>query len=340
MIFLIVKHIFKSVVSAIIYPIATLVSTPKMLRIYFDRDIQSRFFLNQEKLITCKPCCSRRYPNFFTEPSPSEIKKMKLLAVSRYKISLSYLRSQLKINVVKQIILLSAVPILLPLSLILPDVHNRDADEFNNSIPKCWIGLTILSELIIPSMYGFLRTLLLDCLDNSNNTSFISACDEILFPLKKLCCIKHPTRMMDRLISKRTLELAATKENLDSFLSTTRLPALNNEFNQFIKIEPAKKLIRNTTQLPNELVGLICDYACPKWLIFSSGYKTMREHPKEDIHIDILSDDTKFCNDEKDDSYEQSDEPSNMLCQYQNNRSRIYNELKEFENSDKVKLLI
>lgn len=259
----------KSIVAAVIYPIATIFSIPKMIRIYRDREIQTRHFTRGESPPECVSCCNGRYPDFYRKPPQNIIQKMKLLVTTKYNISLSYLRSQVRIHLLGAYTLAIAVPVFsiaTPIVVSNPYSYDNEGQLVRTDPSQFWIILGGFLSLI-PSIYGFLRTLL----GFGNDTYFISAVDEITYPFKK-CFTKNPSRLIDRLIVRKNRELG-TRESLDFALAKTNLPILNQEFNRTKAILTFLDnfLIDNKAPIDKDSMNLVKEYVFSNSLIFSSG---------------------------------------------------------------------
>lgn len=265
----IVERFIKGLAAAVIYPVATIISAPKMIRIYFDPDVQTRHITQKDVKPDCNSCCEGRHPEFYRRPPDEVIIRMKQLVPARYKISISYLRSQVRIHLTSAYITAICIPIYLVVTIASP-FWKPDPNNPNNQEPPPSQGVMFtyygIIMSLIPSLYGLLRTIL----GFGNQTYFISALDEITYPFKRLCT-KKPSRQMDRLIANRSVD-AFTKEGLDIRLSRTILPTLNKDLNkQKNKIKLVKEYLNTKVFFPNTTNEIIVDYAFSNSLIFSAG---------------------------------------------------------------------
>lgn len=261
-----IKVISKGIFATVVYPIATIISFPKMLMIYFDPEIQSRHFT----IINRSDILRRLLPRYFSLPPEATIQRMKNKMIAKYKISVSYLRLQVGHHILYALGF-SALGIL-DLLFLSTDLIANAKDSSNRSSTnhlELWAtGGKVM--LFISSFSTFCQTIILH---NQKNSYLSSAVDEISSLLQ--CYRKNRKLYIDPFILKANLKLNALQRANLLLLKTPR-PLLHQELilkaqninttRQFLS-----KTLSENNPLPNEINDIILEYSFPTSLLFSEG---------------------------------------------------------------------
>lgn len=282
------KSIPRSLAAAVIFPFATIISFPKMLAIYLNPEIQSRHFTPMNRVW-------RWLPGYVRSPEPT-IKRMKYLVTSRYKISVSYLRSQVFSHLLNGTVIFCFGCVSGLFLIMDTSAGASEASAFNHA--AMWSkAIKILA--CIPSAVGMIETLVFP-----QRTHFISAWDEISFPFKR-CCNRNAARLIDRLIIKANIGLGEI-QRVKQILPRTLRSTLHRDLEQKYNTNEIKEALLNLSTLTVPIIDLIIEYGFPYGLFFSNeplNLKKLKEfenlnqlkpESKEEFTLDIESIDNKI----------------------------------------------
>lgn len=254
------KNVGRLIVAMAVFPIVSVLSLPKMIRIYLNPEIQSRHIFPRLRI----PCFSDEYNR---PPSRQALQRMKNILVAEYKISISHFRSLSTCYFMQGGSFIFLNTVVLIDKLLSYFILGRGSYLFRFTGLSTVLTISSIS-VFLPNTFFILTEFL--------KRGFVeSTLDEILFSIKRdFAYIKrdyNPTRYVQPLILRANLNLGSIK-GLAQALPGTLRPKLHEELaakcNQIKTIE---KSLSDLTTLPRVVTDLIIEYTEAPSLIFSSG---------------------------------------------------------------------
>lgn len=250
-IFTILKRGFFSIV---LWPIATLISLPKMIKIYRDPNIPSVSLCasldnrnnGPERPIQRTGLCLREWCTSVGQYSLRSVFASEYLLVRRYHVSVSYFQYQQRTHYLTAIFLIC----LTILDLILAGVTDSVAKiSFQENFMGMFVPTSITS-LLLPSAYGF-------CISLFNKEIYI---ESMMHISNSICCLLKGTRFEPHLIRDMRVSLYSQTENLTNLNEIIQVNTARNHANLRYRATKVLQEMEASTGLPKEITQIAISY--------------------------------------------------------------------------------